>query len=211
MSAVQVILKHCGKTRNCLNSVFYPFVCLVCAKKNFNIVHNFLMIHDRAFIFYIFIPRGKTLSLGSRSRSSVKVNVKYQGHIKKKKKNLAITFEWYVIELLYFTCVFLIVRPFLWYQGQGHQSALRSNKYQGVTEDHCFKLGCFPIQTQYLTTAFGRILFSSVIMVLACGTRGHWFKSCPDLIFLPCIHSFVSLLQTLFVRWGLFRDWPKSH
>ena len=28
----------------------------------------------------------------------------------------------------------------------------------------------------------------------------HWFESCPDLIFLPCIYSFVSLLRTLFVR-----------
>ena len=37
-------------------------------------------------------------------------------------------------------------------------------------------------------------------MVLAFGARGHWFKSCPELIFLPCIYSFVSLLRTLFVR-----------
>ena len=44
------------------------------------------------------------------------------------------------------------------------------------------------------------ILFSSVVMVLAFGAQGHWFKSCPDLIFLPCIYSFVSVLQTSFVR-----------
>ena len=41
---------------------------------------------------------------------------------------------------------------------------------------------------------------SSVVMVLAFGARGLWFESCPDLIFLPCIYSFVSLLRPLFVR-----------
>ena len=33
------------------------------------------------------IPFGKTFPLVSRSRSSVKIKVKYQGHITKKKKN----------------------------------------------------------------------------------------------------------------------------
>ena len=51
----------------------------------------------------------------------------------------------------------------------------------------------------YLTTASERILFSSVIMVLAFGARRLWFDSCPDLIFLPCIFSFVSSV-TEFVR-----------
>ena len=37
-------------------------------------------------------------------------------------------------------------------------------------------------------------------MVLAFGVRGLWFESRPDLIFLPCIYSIVSLLRTLFVR-----------
>ena len=46
-----------------------------------------------------------------------------------------------------------------------------------------------------------RILYSSVVMLLAFGAQGHWFKSCPDLIFLPCIFSFVYLLHTLFIRW----------
>ena len=46
----------------------------------------------------------------------------------------------------------------------------------------------------------GRILFNSVVMVLAFGARGHCFESCPDLIFLPCIYSFVSLIRNLFVR-----------
>ena len=40
---------------------------------------------------------------------------------------LAIAFEWLVIELSYFACVGLLVRPFLWYQCQGHISGLRSN------------------------------------------------------------------------------------
>ena len=31
-------------------------------------------------------------------------------------------------------------------------------------------------------------------------SRPPWFKSRPDLIFLLCIYSFVSLLRTLFVR-----------
>ena len=35
------------------------------------------------------------------------------------------------------------------------------------TGDHSFKHGCFPIYIQYLTTALKRILFRSVVMVLA--------------------------------------------
>ena len=38
------------------------------------------MVSDRAFIFHIYIPNGKTLSSVAQSRSSVKVKVKYQGH-----------------------------------------------------------------------------------------------------------------------------------
>ena len=37
--------------------------------------------------------------------------------------------------------------------------------------------------------------------------RRPWFKSRPDLIFLPYIYSLVSLLRTLFVRLGLIWDW----
>ena len=36
------------------------------------------MVNDRAFIFHVYIPWGKALSLVLKSRSSVKV--KYQGH-----------------------------------------------------------------------------------------------------------------------------------
>ena len=52
---------------------------------------------------------------------------------------------------------------------------------------------------------------SSVVMVLAFGARGLWFEFRPNHIFLPYIYPFVSLLRTLFVRWGLVQDWPKSH
>ena len=38
------------------------------------------MLSDRAFTFLVHIPWGKTLSLVTKLRSSVKVNVKYQGH-----------------------------------------------------------------------------------------------------------------------------------
>ena len=68
------------------------------------------------------------------------------------------------------------------------------------TVDHSLMHGCFPIYIQYQTTALGRILFISVVMVLAYGALGPWFESRPNLIFLPCIYSFVSLIRTLFVR-----------
>ena len=38
------------------------------------------MVSDRVFIFHIYIPYGKSLSLVPKSRSSVKVRVKYQWH-----------------------------------------------------------------------------------------------------------------------------------
>ena len=40
----------------------------------------------------MFIPWDQTISLIPRSRSSVKVNVKYQGHIEKKKKKNEVAF-----------------------------------------------------------------------------------------------------------------------
>ena len=42
-------------------------------------------------------------------------------------------------------------------------------KMSSATGDHSFMNGCFPILTQYLTTALERIFFSSVVMVLAFG------------------------------------------
>ena len=38
------------------------------------------MVRDRAFFLHMYITWGKTPSLVSKSRSSVKVKVKYQGH-----------------------------------------------------------------------------------------------------------------------------------
>ena len=46
-------------------------------KKNCNI---FRMVSDTAFIFHMCIPCGKTFSVVPRSRSSIKVKIKYQGH-----------------------------------------------------------------------------------------------------------------------------------
>ena len=57
-----------------------------------------------------------------------------------------------------------------------------------VTDDHSFKHGCFPIEIQYLTTALGRILFSSVVIVLAYQPGG------------PAMHLFISFFVTDFVR-----------
>ena len=42
------------------------------------------MVSDTAFLFHLFVPWGKTLSLVPKSRSSVKV--KYQGHSFREKK-----------------------------------------------------------------------------------------------------------------------------
>ena len=53
---------------------FLPVGLFVC--KNFCIGHSFWMVIDTVFIFHIYIPWGKTLSLVPKSRSSVKV--KYQ-------------------------------------------------------------------------------------------------------------------------------------
>ena len=54
------------------------------------------MVSDRAFIFHICIPWGKTLSLVPKSRSSIEVKVKYQGDSFQKKK-------WPLQGHLYFT------------------------------------------------------------------------------------------------------------
>ena len=55
------------------------FVC-----KYFNSGHSFSMLSGRAFIFHIYIPWDKTLSLVPKSWSSVKVKIKYQGQFSKK-------------------------------------------------------------------------------------------------------------------------------
>ena len=63
---------------------FVSFFLFVCQQKTWYIGHNFWMVSDRTFIFHMCIPFGKTFFvLVSRSGSSVKAEVKYQGHIKK--------------------------------------------------------------------------------------------------------------------------------
>ena len=58
------------------------------------------MVSDRAFIFYMYIPYGKTLSLVPKSTSSVKV--KYQGHsFQKQKMAVAGAFVFHKPMLLY--------------------------------------------------------------------------------------------------------------
>ena len=43
-----------------------------------------------------------------------------------------------------------------------------------------------------------RILLSPVVMILAFGAQGHWFESCPDLIFV--MHLFICFFVAGFVR-----------
>ena len=71
------------------------------------------MLSDRAFIFHIYIPWGKTLSLVPKSRSSVKVKVKYQGHSLKEKKLLfgTVQFERYY---MYMISLYHLI-PYLYY------------------------------------------------------------------------------------------------
>ena len=49
------------------------------------------MVSDRAFIFHIYIPWSKTLSLVPQPRSSVKVKVKYQGQSFRKKNGISVS------------------------------------------------------------------------------------------------------------------------
>ena len=52
---------------------------------------TFALVNDRASILYIYIPFGKTLSLVPKSRSSVKVKVKYQGHSFRKNGGISVS------------------------------------------------------------------------------------------------------------------------
>ena len=81
------------------------------------------MVSDRAFIFHIHIPWGKTLSLVPKSRSSVEVTVKYQGHRFRKRKKKArsggisvrhiqVVFYSFIQSILFFSagCLLLPIR-----------------------------------------------------------------------------------------------------
>ena len=71
------------------------------------------------------IPCGKTSlchqDQGHLSRSGSHIKITFYT----KTLGLAKTFDWLLIELSYFKCVYLGVTPFLWHQGQGH--VLKSN------------------------------------------------------------------------------------
>ena len=79
--------------------------------KNFKIAHSFWMESDGPFIFYMCIPKGKTFS--SYKGQSYQSNLRSDTMVTFSKKTLtmAITFEWSVIQLSFFTCVHLMVRP----------------------------------------------------------------------------------------------------
>ena len=51
------------------------------SQKNFNIGHNFRMVSDKAFMFHMHVPCGKTFSFVPGSRSSSTVKDINQGHI----------------------------------------------------------------------------------------------------------------------------------
>ena len=71
----------------------------------------------------------------------------------------------------------------------GFPSSINNDfKRECVMDDHSFKHGCFPIEIQYLTTALGRILFSSVVMVLAYQPGGPGSNSARIIYFC---HAFI--------------------
>ena len=82
----------------------------------------------------------------------------------------------------------------------GFPSSINDDFTRGcVTDDHSFKHGCFPIYIQYLTTAIGRILFSSVVMALAYQPGGPQVRIRPG-PYISAMHLFISLFVMDFVR-----------
>ena len=69
-----------------------------------------------------------------------------------------------------------------------------------VTGGHSFMHGCFSIYKQYPTTALGRILFSSVVMVLGFRPGVPGLDPAQTLYSCHGFCSFVFLLRRLFVR-----------
>ena len=74
-----------------------------------------------------------------------------------------------------------------------------------VMGGHSFMHSSFLIQ---ITTVIGRILFGSVVLILAFAQASLFHI--PSESYFSCIYSFVSLLGTSLVRWGI-RDRPLSH
>ena len=82
--------------------------------KNFNIGHNFWMACGVTFIIHMCVPYDKPFLLVPNVLTSWSWPWTLT-HFSKT-LTLAITFEWQVMGLSYFTCVFLITIPFYWYQ-----------------------------------------------------------------------------------------------
>ena len=82
--------------------------------KKLNLGHNFWTKRDRAFIFHMCISCGKTFL--SIPKFSTSWPWPWLLTYFWKNLTLAITFEPKEIGLSYFTCVFLVARPFCWYQ-----------------------------------------------------------------------------------------------
>ena len=62
---------------SCIDRLGAHCFCPIClSAKNFNIGHNFWMLSDRAFIYHMCIPCGKTFSLVPRSQSRWWSNIK---------------------------------------------------------------------------------------------------------------------------------------
>ena len=76
----------CGKTLSSVPRSMSPVKVKVkyqghIEEKKTNIGHNFLIVSDRACILHMCISCSKDFALVPRSRPSIKVKVKYQGHI----------------------------------------------------------------------------------------------------------------------------------
>jgi hypothetical protein len=82
--------------------------------KNFNIGHNFWMVCTRALIFQLSISCDKTFLWVPKVLTLWPWPWCLMCLLKM--LSLAITFEWYVLGLLYFTWVFLVTKPFHRYQ-----------------------------------------------------------------------------------------------
>ena len=101
-----------------VNTKFFDFVTLTLTfdllLKKLNLGHNFWTKRDRAFIFHKCIPCGKTFL----SIPNFLTSWPWPWLLTYFWKNLtlAITFEPKEIGLSYFTCVFLVARPFCQYK-----------------------------------------------------------------------------------------------
>ena len=139
-----------------------PFVCL--SAKNFKIGHNFRTLSDRAFLFHMCIPCGKTFSLVSRS--SVKVKIKYQTR-EIRKMAIAGTFVFNKHILFYFT------------------------ELESFADDHFQNLLCILILTHQLWIAFENIVGKEEI---ARNKQFLLFPRCfllNQIIVPPSVHTFV--------------------